>query len=519
MIDDALRAQLQSTLTHLKAPIELTAFLDQSPSSDELRTLLQEIARASSLVSVQERIDAERSERAPSFTIALAGQTPRVRFAGLPLGHEFTSLILALLHVSGHAPRISSDELTQAESLAGPLHFETYFSASCQNCPDVVQALNVLAARNPHVQHTTIDGALFQSEVEQRQVLAVPSVFLNGVLFAQGRMEIADILNKLDTGSAARDAALLDAKEPFDMLVIGGGPAGAAAAVYAARKGIRVGLVAERFGGQVADTLAIENYPSVLETEGPKMVTAMEAHVLSYPVDLIKRQRVSHILQGDLLSVELEGGATLRARSIVVAPGARWRDLNVPGETEYRTRGVTYCPHCDGPLFKGKNVAVIGGGNSGVEAAIDLAGVVAHVTLLEFAAELKADDVLVRKLKSLANVTVVTEARTTEVVGDGHKVVSLRYEARATSVQHELPVAGVFVQIGLLPSTGFLKDALALSPFGEIVIDAKGQTSMPGVFAAGDATTVPFKQIVIAAGDGAKAALGAFEHLMRAYEA
>jgi NADH-dependent peroxiredoxin subunit F len=515
MLETALREQLQSALTHLKAPIELIAFLDQSPASDELRTLLHEIAGASLLVSLREAPQSSSSIRTPSFSIALTGQAPRVHFAGLPLGHEFTSLILALLHVSGHPPRVPAEQLLQAESLPGPLRIETYFSASCQNCPDVVQALNILAARNPNVEHTTIDGALFQSEVEQRQVLAVPSVFINGVLFAQGRMELLDILKKLDTTSAARDQASLQAKEPFDMLVVGGGPAGAAAAVYAARKGIRVGLIAERFGGQVADTLAIENYPSVLETEGPKMVTAMEAHIRSYPVDLIKGERVASIVEGDVLSVNLEGGATLRARSMVVAPGARWRDLNIPGEAEYRTRGVTYCPHCDGPLFKGKRVAVIGGGNSGVEAAIDLAGVVGHVTLLEYASALKADDVLVQKLKSLSNVQIVTEARTTEIVGDGSKVVGLRYEARATGVMNEIPVAGVFVQIGLLPSTGFLKGTLQLSAFGEIVVDAKGQTSMPGVFAAGDATTVPFKQIVIAAGDGAKAALGAFEHLMR----
>jgi NADH-dependent peroxiredoxin subunit F len=396
---------------------------------------------------------------------------------------------------------------------------ETYFSASCQNCPDVVQAFNILAALSPEVQHVAIDGALFEAEVTSRQILAVPTVHVNGDRFGQGRLEIEEVLAKLDTGAAATTAATLGAKGRFDMLVIGGGPAGAAAAIYAARKAISVGIVADRFGGQVADTLGIENFISVQTTEGPQLVQALEAHVASYPVDIMKHQRAKHIARSEgaegFIAVELESGAQLTAKSVIVATGARWRDMNVPGESEYRTRGVTYCPHCDGPLFRGKRVAVIGGGNSGVEAAIDLAGVVAHVTLLEFAPALKADEVLQAKLRSLPNVEVVTRARTTEVVGNGTKVTGLRYEDMAASALRDLEVSGVFVQIGLLPNTGFLRGTLELTQFGEIMVDARGQTSMPGVFAAGDVTTVPYKQIIIATGDGAKAALGAFEHLMR----
>jgi len=513
MLDEDLKTQLRAYLGYLKRPVRLRAAFDASPASTELRALLADIEQASHLVRVEE--DDAPGVRRPSFAVGAGDEAPRVRFAGLPLGHEFTSLVLALLHVGGHAPKVSEEVLTQIESLEGPLHFETYFSQSCQNCPDVVQGLNTMAARNPNITHTAIDGALFQAEVNDRQIMAVPTVYLNGERFAQGRMEIEELLGKVDRGAVQRRAAALNHKDPFDMLIVGGGPAGAAAAIYAARKGLRTGVVAERFGGQVLDTLAIENFISVAETEGPKLAAALEAHVRSYPVDVIKHERVKRLVPGPLQQVELESGATLSARSVVVATGARWRDMNVPGEAEYRTRGVTYCPHCDGPLFKGKRVAVIGGGNSGVEAAIDLAGVVAHVTLLEFMGELKADDILQRKLRSLANVDVVTSARTTEVRGDGRQVVGLTYEDRRTGALVALDVAGVFVQIGLLPNTDFLKGTVELTKFGEIVVDHHGRTSVPGVFAAGDVTTVPFKQIIIATGDGAKAALGAFDYLIR----
>jgi NADH-dependent peroxiredoxin subunit F len=408
--------------------------------------------------------------------------------------------------------------IEQIQSLDGRYEFEVYVSLSCQNCPDVVQALNLMAVLNPNVRATMIDGALFQAEVESRQILAVPTVYLNGEHFGQGRMTVEEIVAKLDQGAAARQAEQLKAMAPFEVLVVGGGPAGASAAIYAARKGIRTGVVTERFGGQVLDTMGIENFISVKETEGPKLAVALEEHVKGYAVDVMNLQRAETLLPADalgLLTVKLASGANLRARSVILATGARWREMNVPGEREYRGRGVAYCPHCDGPLFKGKRVAVIGGGNSGVEAAIDLAGIVAHVTLIEFDNRLRADEVLQRKLRSLPNVRVIVSAQTTEVHGIGGKVNALSYRDRGTGDTHRVELEGVFVQIGLLPNTDWLKGTLALSPRGEIEVDAKGQTSLPGVFAAGDATTVPYKQIIIAMGEGSKAALSAFDYLIR----
>jgi alkyl hydroperoxide reductase subunit F len=464
--------------------------------------------------------------RQPAFAsnVARVANRPRVDshiaavFAGLPMGHEFTSLILALLHVGGHPPKEDADLLDQVRALDGPLHFETFFSLSCQNCPDVVQALNMIAALNPHATHVAIDGALFQAEVEARKIMAVPTVFLNGEPFGQGRMDLAQIVAKLDTGSVARAAEKIQAKDPFDVLVIGGGPAGAAAAIYAARKGIRTGVVAERFGGQVLDTMGIENFISVPHTEGPKLVAHLEQHVRDYEVDVMNAQKAVALkpANGDgLATIELESGASLRARTVILSTGARWRQIGVPGEDEYRNRGVAYCPHCDGPLFKGKRTAVIGGGNSGVEAAIDLAGIVGHVTLIEFDNALRADAVLQKKLRSLPNVTIITSAMTTEVLGDGSKVTGLVYRDRTTGEDHTVHLEGIFVQIGLVPNTEWLKGAIALSNRGEIEIDARGETDVHGVFAAGDATTVPYKQIVIAMGEGSKAALSAFDYLIR----
>jgi NADH-dependent peroxiredoxin subunit F len=427
--------------------------------------------------------------------------------------------VLAILQVGGHPSTASAETIAQVEQLEGTYEFETYFSLSCQNCPDVVQALNLMSILNPNVRHVAVDGALFRDEVEGRGVMAVPTVFLNGELFDSGRMTLEQIVAKLDTGAAARRAAAIDAKDPFDVLVVGGGPAGASAAIYAARKGIRTGVVAERFGGQVLDTMGIENLVSVPYTEGPKLAAALEQHVKEYDVEVMDLQRAHRLVPaeapGGLHTVELESGASLQARAVVLTTGARWRSMGVPGEAEHRNKGVTYCPHCDGPLFKGKRVAVIGGGNSGVEAAIDLAGVVAHVTLLEFDDRLRADDVLQRKLRSLPNVDVIVSARTTEVVGDGSKVHGLVYEDRTTGELRRLDLEGVFVQIGLLPNTEWLEGTVALSGRGEVVIDDRGQTSVPGVFAAGDCTTVPYKQIVIALGAGSTAALSAFDHLIR----
>jgi alkyl hydroperoxide reductase subunit F len=514
MLDADLKSQLSTYLEKLQLPIELNASLDDSDASKELQALLQDIAALSDKISLGTLRDA----RTPSFEIRRAGSDIAVGFAGLPMGHEFTSLVLALLQVGGHPSREDAEVIEQAKALPGEFVLETYFSLSCHNCPDVVQALNLLAVLNPGVKHVAIDGALFQAEVEERQVMAVPSVYLNGKPFASGRMSLAEILAKLDTGAEARMAQQLATKDAFDMLVVGGGPAGASSAIYAARKGIRTGLLAERFGGQVMDTLGIENFISVSHTEGPKLVAQLEQHVKDYEVDLMPMQRAAALVPAGsdgLIEIQLENGASLKARSVVLSTGARWRQMGVPGEEQYRNKGVAYCPHCDGPLFRGKRVAVIGGGNSGVEAAIDLAGIVSHVTLVEFDTKLRADEVLQRKLRSLPNVEILVNAQTTEVLGDGQKVTGLNYRDRGSLDVQSVELEGIFVQIGLLPNTDWLKGTLALSPRGEIEIDAHGKTSLPGVYAAGDCTTVPYKQIIIAMGAGATAALGAFDHLMR----
>jgi alkyl hydroperoxide reductase subunit F len=512
MLDTTLKAQLQGYLERLAGPIELVATLNDSPASAEMLELLHEIAELTTQIVVH---TGGADERAPSFGVARRGEEARVRFAGIPLGHEFTSLVLALLQVSGYPPKVEAELIEHVKALDADLNFVTYVSLSCHNCPDVVQAFNLMAALNPKITHTMVDGALFQAEVEAKNIMAVPTVHLNGAEFGAGRMTLAEILAKADTGAEARAAKQLSEKAPYDMLIVGGGPAGASAAIYAARKGIRTGIVAERFGGQVMDTMGIENFISVKETEGPKLVAALEQHVKAYEVDLMNTQRAVRLSADGLVNVELANGATLRSKAVLIATGARWREMNVPGEKEYRGRGVAYCPHCDGPLFKGKRVAVIGGGNSGVEAAIDLAGIVEHVTLIEFDSQLRADAVLQTKLRSLPNVTVVVSALTTEVHGDGQKMTGLSYTDRVTNASHKLDVAGVFVQIGLLPNTDWLKGTLALSPRGEIEVDARGQTSLPGVFAAGDVTTAPYKQIIIAMGAGSNAALGAFDYLIR----
>jgi alkyl hydroperoxide reductase subunit F len=516
MLETTMKTQLQTYLGLLRQPIRLIATLDDSARSVELRELLVEIASLSDKVSLDE---SGTDGRSPSFVIAREGQTSGVRFAAIPLGHEFTSLVLALLWTGGHPPKVEAEVLEQIQALDGDYKFEVYMSLSCHNCPDVVQAATLMAVFNPRVHTTVIDGALNQAEVDRRQVMAVPMVYLNDEVFGSGRMTLEEIVAKLDVRSEEREAAKLNARAPYDVLIVGGGPAGAAAAVYAARKGIRVGVAAERFGGQTNDTMAIENYISVLETDGPKFAAALEAQVRHYDVDIMNLQRAERITPatepGGLIQVQMANGASLQAKSVILSTGARWRNVNVPGEAQYKNKGVAYCPHCDGPLFKGKHVSVIGGGNSGVEAAIDLAGVVKHVTLVEFADALKADAVLVNKLKSLANVTIHVNAQTTEITGDGQKVNGLRFKDRATEVEHHVELEGVFVQIGLVPNTEFLKGSVELSRFGEIVIDAKGHTNLPGVFAAGDCTTVPYKQIVIAAGDGAKAALSAFDYLIR----
>ena len=527
MLEETLKSQLAAYLERVTLPIEIVASLGEDENSVEMRDLLQTI-QSLRADKITVRFDGDDA-RKPSFALKRAGTDTSLRFAGLPLGHEFTSLVLALLWSGGHPPQVEPEVIEQIRGLSpaggGDFNFEVYMSLSCHNCPDVVQALSLMAIFNPKVKTTVIEGGAFQAEVTEREIMAVPSIYLNGALFGNGRMLVEEIVAKLDTGAAAKDAAKLSSKDPYDVFIIGGGPAGAAAAVYAARKGIRVGVAAERFGGQTNDTMAIENYISVPETDGPKFAAALEAQVRQYGADIMNLQQASKLIPatepGGLVEVQLANGGSLKSKTVILSTGARWRNVNVPGEAEYKNKGVAYCPHCDGPLFKGKRTAVIGGGNSGIEAAIDLAGIVAHVTVVEFADQLKADAVLVNKLNSLPNVTVYTNAQTTEITGmnaqgvNTGKVTGLKFKDRATGVEHHEELEGVFVQIGLIPNTEFLRGTIDLSKFGEIMVDAKGHTNVPGVFAAGDCTTVPFKQIVIAAGDGSKAALSAFDYLIR----
>ncbi len=518
MLDANMTQQLKQYLGNLREPIELVASLDDSAKSAQTRELLEEIAALHDMVSASfDGTDA----RKPSFVIRRASDAEKwVRFAGLPMGHEFTSLVLALLWAGGHPPKVEQEVLDQIAALEGDYNFEMYFSLSCHNCPDVVQALTLMALFNSRVTATLIEGGSFQDEVDSRNVMAVPATFLNGEMFASGKMGVEEILQKLDGNASARAAAKIADKEPFEVLVVGGGPAGAAASVYTARKGFATGIAAERFGGQVLDTMGIENFISVPYTEGPKLAAQLEAHVGEYDIDVMNLQKAERLIpaeqKGGYHEVVLDNGASLFARAVVISTGARWRNLGVPGEFEYRNRGVAYCPHCDGPLFKGKRVAVIGGGNSGVEAAIDLAGIVGHVTLIEFDSALRADQVLQDKLRSMPNVDILVSAQTTEILGDGERVSGLVYKDRSTGIDKTVELEGVFVQIGLVPNTEWLKDSgIELSKFGEVVIDEKAATSIDGVFAAGDCTTVPYKQIIIAMGEGSKAALSAFDYLIR----
>lgn len=516
MLDANMKQQLGAYLDNLRNPISLLVAVDGSPKSNELEELAREIAELNDKISVSTTVD-KINGRAPVMAIAKEDNAPRVFFAGIPLGHEFTSLVLALLQAGSHPSKEDQALQDQAKALTKELNFEVYVSLSCHNCPDVVQSINLMAALNPNITATMIDGGVFQEEVTSKDIMAVPALYLNGEPLANGKQTLADIINLVDDDADEKAAAALKDVDPFDVLVVGGGPAGASAAIYAARKGIRTGIVADRFGGQVADTVGIENFISVPYTEGPKLVAHLEEHVKEYDVDVMKAQKAVGVRKTDsgLTEVELANGAVLSGKSVILATGARWREMNVPGEQEYRNKGVAYCPHCDGPLFKGKKVAVIGGGNSGIEAAIDLAGIVEHVTVLEFSDTLRADAVLVKKAQSLPNVEIIKQAMTTEVLGDGQRVTGLQYKDRETDETHVVELAGIFVQIGLVPNTEFLKDTVTLTERGEVVIDDHGQTNIPGIFAAGDCTNVPYKQIIISMGAGATAALGAFDHLIR----
>jgi NADH-dependent peroxiredoxin subunit F len=500
-LDQTIRSQLEQYLKLLEGPVAITVRAGVDETSQAMLDLLHEIAGMSDLITVEPG----QLPRTPSFRVG-----DRVTFAGVPTGHEFTSLILALLQVSGRRPKIDDAVIEQIKALRGEYRFETFISLTCHNCPDVVQALNTMAVLNPGISHAMIDGAAFQEEATNRNIMAVPSVFLNGEPFGSGRMTIEEILAKL--GSQA-DISDIDGRE-YDALVVGGGPAGAAAAVYAARKGIRTAIVAERFGGQVMDTLGIENLIGTRYTEGPKLVASLEEHVREYDVDIFNLQRAKKLTRSRLVEIELESGATLKSRTVILATGARWRSLGVPGEAEFKNKGVAYCPHCDGPLFKGKHVAVVGGGNSGVEAAIDLAGIVGHVTVFEYMPTMKADAVLQDRLRSLPNVSIHTNVQVKEITG-ADRVNGITYVERDTGVEQHTALEGVFVQIGLVPNTDWLGTDVERTRFGEVVVNNHGATDVPGVFAAGDCTNTPYKQIIVSMGSGATAALGAFDYLIR----
>ncbi|PGL79486.1 alkyl hydroperoxide reductase subunit F [Bacillus thuringiensis] len=506
ILDADIKTQLSQYLQLMENDILLKVSAGDDNVSKDMLALVDELATMSSKITV-EKVELERT---PSFSVNRPGEDTGVVFAGIPLGHEFTSLVLALLQVSGRAPKIEQKLIDQIKNIQGEYHFESYISLSCHNCPDVVQALNVMSVLNSSITHTMIDGAAFKEEVESKDIMAVPTVYLNGESFGSSRMTLEEILAKMGNGP---DASELSDKDPYDVLVVGGGPAGASAAIYAARKGIRTGIVAERFGGQVMDTMGIENFISVKKTEGPKLVASLEEHVKEYDIDVMNLQRAKRLEKKELIEVELENGAILKSKSVIVSTGARWRNVGVPGEAEFKNKGVAYCPHCDGPLFTGKDVAVIGGGNSGIEAAIDLAGIVKHVTVLEFMPELKADAVLQERLNSLPNVTVLKNVQTKEITGTD-KVNGISYIDRETEEVHHVELQGVFVQIGLVPNTDWLGETVERAR-GEIVTDKHGATNVPGVFAAGDCTNNPYKQIIISMGSGANAALGAFDYLIR----
>ena len=507
LLDNEIKGQLNQYLQMMEGDVVLKVSTGSDEVSRDMLALVDELATMSSHI----KVETTELERTPSFSVNRVGEDTGIAFAGIPLGHEFTSLVLALLQVSGRAPKVDQKVMDQIKAIKGDYHFESYISLTCHNCPDVVQALNVMSLLNPGITHTMIDGAAFKEEVESKDIMAVPTVFLNGESFGSGRMSLEEILAKM--GSTA-DASEFANKDPYDVLVVGGGPAGASAAIYAARKGIRTGIVAERFGGQIMDTLAIENFISVKQTEGPKLAASLEEHVKEYDIDVMNLQRAKRLEKKDLIEIELENGAILKSKSVILSTGARWRNVGVPGEAEFKNKGVAYCPHCDGPLFTGKDVAVIGGGNSGIEAAIDLAGIVKHVTVLEFMPELKADSVLQDRLNSLPNVTVLKNVQTKEITGTD-KVNGITYIERETGEEKHIELAGVFVQIGLVPSTDWLEGTVERNRMGEILVDKHGATSLPGVFAAGDCTDSAYKQIIISMGSGATASLGAFDYLIR----
>ncbi len=481
----------------------------------ELVSFLSDIAGVSDKLNVEERDTQGQLRSAISFLLEADGQDTGIRFSGIPGGHEFNSLIIAILHASGTELKVDDSVKSIVKAVKDELNFEVFISLSCHNCPEVVQALNQFALLNDNITSEMIDGGLYQNLISERDIQGVPSVYLNGELFANGKVDAASLIDKLIERDPSLKEANTGVQLPLqDVTVIGGGPAGVASAIYSARKGLKVTVVAESFGGQVKDTMGIENLISVPKTTGPELVGNLMEHVNDYDITLKEHVRVENIEKGNVKTITLSSGEQIRTRSLVVATGARWRELGVPGERENVGNGVAYCPHCDGPFFKGKDVAVIGGGNSGIEAALDLAGIVKSVTVFEFMPTLKADQVLIDQAEKRDNITIIKNAATRQILAENGKVNAIEYQDRSTNEVHTLDLAGVFVQIGLVPNSQFMKDVVEMTPYGEIVVDTKCQTSEAGIFAAGDVTTVPYKQIVISMGEGAKASLAAFEYLL-----
>ncbi|MCL2618728.1 MAG: alkyl hydroperoxide reductase subunit F [Defluviitaleaceae bacterium] len=507
-LDQEIKAQLTPYLEYIESNVVLRVCANSGGASEGVLEFVREIAEMSDKISY-ENVEMERS---PSFAVDKVGAEPSgVVFAGLPYGHEFTSFVMALVQVSGRKPKIEDGLIAQIKNISRTLNFTTYVSLTCHNCPEVVQALNIMAVLNPNISHTMVEGGSFKEEVEAKQIMSVPFVHLNGEEFGGGRMTAEQILAKL---GESVDTSEINSRAPYDVLVVGGGPAGAAAAIYAARKGIRTGMLTDSLGGQVLETMGIENIIGTKYTEGPKFAASLMDHVKEYPVDIISSQRANKLVRNEMLELTMDSGAMLRSKTVIIATGARWRAIGVKGEKEFKNRGIAYCPHCDGPLFAGKDIAVIGGGNSGVEAAIDLAGIAGHVTVIEFMPELRADTILQKRLRSLENVTIVTNAQTKEIAGSS-KVESLTYADRTTEKEVTLQVQGVFILIGLTPNTEWLADTVKRTKVGEIIVDKHGASSLPGVFAAGDCSDSAYKQIVISMGSGATASLGAFDYLIR----
>ncbi len=523
MLDNDVKNQLKEVFAHLQNEISLVYKPSNHADQVQLEAMFADLHSTQDKIKVRQAVASEMSRFSnadfPQFFIEKNAKPVGLCFKGIPGGHEFSTLVLAILHADGKGKWPDEVIANRIKGLKGPIRIRTFISLTCENCPDVVQMLNQMALLHSDFEHEMVDGGYVQEEISRLAIQGVPSVMIGDELIHSGRISLIDLLGKLENKFGVSEQAAEVAHRDlgkFDVVVIGGGPAGSAAAIYSVRKGLKTALIAEKIGGQVQETRGIENLISVVYTEGPELASQLAKHVASYPVQLLEHRRVKKLtVQSDQTKlIELESGETILADSVIVTTGARWRELGIPGEKEYIGRGVAFCPHCDGPYYKNKKVAVVGGGNSGVEAAIDLAGIVKEVILFEYQDQLKADQILVDKLKSLSNVSIVTSAKTQAIVGDGQKVVSLSYQDRKSEKSIQVDLDGVFVQIGLVPNTAFLRDTVELSKFGEIVVDGKGRTSVQGIYAAGDATTTPYKQIIIAMGEGAKAALAAFEDRM-----